>query len=114
MACGVRQGCPRSPLLFVLVADVLLRRLQAQVEGENTTRAFADDVAMVMEDSSNSLQNTIDIYKSFGSFSGLNLNWGKTILIPLWDDSAENQIRYLIRCCEDSSKMEVSAKGIFL
>ena len=62
----------------------------AKVEGENTIRAFADDVAMVLEDSSTSLQNTVDIYENFGLFSGLNLNWRKTVLIPLWDDEQDH------------------------
>ena len=49
MTNGVRQGCPRSPLLCVLVADILLRRLQRCVQGDSIIRAFAYDVAMIIE-----------------------------------------------------------------
>ena len=41
---GVRQGCPLSPILFVLCVDVLLRRLRDELPSA-CIRAFADDNA---------------------------------------------------------------------
>ena len=44
--CGVRQGCPISPLIFATVVDILLRRLVRRYEGI-VLRAFADDIGIV-------------------------------------------------------------------
>ena len=47
---GVRQGCPLSGLLFALCIDVLLEKIDARLHGDEVIGAFADDIAVVVED----------------------------------------------------------------
>ena len=83
MECGVRQGCPLSPLLFAALVDILLRKL-LKAFPTGVTRAFADDIGMVIEEWSKDLGTAHSIFSEFASMSGLDLNIPKTVLIPLW------------------------------
>ena len=47
-AAGVRQGCPASTSLFVIATDPILRALCLRIPRSCVTRAYADDIALVL------------------------------------------------------------------
>ena len=93
---GVRQGCPLSPLLFAVAADVLLRRIQCRVP-DGLIRAYADDTALVHKRIWSVLPDIELIFGDFQRISGLALNIDKTVFVPLSNDSLENVREKLIR-----------------
>ena len=87
---GVRQGCPLSPYLFILGAEILAARirLERNIEGitiyntEHKISQFADDTSLFVKNV-DSITNAIEILRLFGNISGLKLNLGKTKAIWL-------------------------------
>ena len=47
-AAGVRQGCPASTSLFVMVTDPIMRALCLRLPRGCIARAYADDIAVVL------------------------------------------------------------------
>eukprot|EP00972_Heterocapsa_arctica_P056222 8295167-Heterocapsa_arctica.AAC.1 len=45
---GVRQGCPASSSLFVVVTDPIVRALLLRIPRNCMLRAYADDIALVL------------------------------------------------------------------
>ena len=88
MDAGIWQGCPLSPLLFAVVADLLLRKLARSFPDE-LLRAFADDTAMVIKDWWANATAIDSVFEEFGTISGFNLNMPKTVVIPLWPTDFE-------------------------
>jgi len=80
---GLRQGDPLSPMLFILVVDVLNNLfLKAEAEGlvspllstGQRLSLYADDVALFIRPTEEDLQLTKDILRCFGEASGLQTN----------------------------------------
>uniref|UniRef100_A0A670K2L6 Reverse transcriptase domain-containing protein n=1 Tax=Podarcis muralis TaxID=64176 RepID=A0A670K2L6_PODMU len=86
IAKGTRQGCPLSPLLFIMVLEVLLNSIRQNKEikgvrvGQNEykVKAFADDLVVTMEDPMGSAKEVLEEFEQFGKVAGFKLNKKKT------------------------------------
>ena len=76
---GVRQGCPISPLLFVIVFDILLVSLKKKHNPQDLS-GFMDDLGMVLQRAEiiNSLTPT---FKKYEEATGAKLNFNKCFVI---------------------------------
>ena len=94
---SIRQGCPISALLFLLVAEILAIKIRndKNINGINfkneefKVSLMADDATLFLTDIV-SLANSISIFNNFGECSGLKLNLQKTEIIPI--GKAQNNI----------------------
>jgi len=76
---GVKQGCPLSPLLFVLAYDTLIHQLK-QIPGA-TPLAAADDLALGSTHI-DTITNTFPLIDAFTIASGMGINIGKSGILP--------------------------------
>lgn len=89
---SVRQGCPLSPLMFIMAFDVLSLQLQAAVvrksiQGISFARIgvrtlhnmYADDLAALIRALLKYIEEFRRILTWFAELSGLYCDWGKTV-----------------------------------
>ena len=92
---GVRQGCPLSPLLYVLVIELLALQLRQnpnivgfQVGGEKIVSLHYADDAIIVIKQNQCFKEVIKDLKLFEDATGAKVNWEKTegLWIGNWKD----------------------------
>ena len=78
---GVKQGCPLSPIIFALCFDVLLFKLENFRGNKHKDYAYADDLTISTGDFSTVI-GCLHIIKTFSRFSGLGINYKKSVILP--------------------------------
>ena len=86
---GLRQGCPSSALIFIIVAEIMAFNIRndnnlhgikvkhkGQIKSIKITQ-LADDTTIFLG-SKNEVMTALNIIENFGKHSGLMLNQGKT------------------------------------
>jgi len=106
MERGVRQGCPISPLLFILTLELLARdiRKNTKIKGIQVSQESRPiKIKMYADDATLFLSNMIDFrevlsrIKLFSVFSGLLLNKQKSAAIKIGDTSFKNKVKHGIK-----------------
>ena len=116
---GVRQGCPLSPLLYVLVSEVLAVNIRCNPRISGITlpglsplspiSQYADDTSLILS-SDESIQASLEVYDQYEKASGSKLNHGKSK--GLWLGSWRGRLDPPVDL--DWSSFKLKVLGVFI
>jgi hypothetical protein len=116
---GVRQGCPLSAYLFIMVVELLAHQIRRSNNikvikiGDTEIKLvqMADDTTMFVEDP-DSLLNTFKLLKAFEEYAGLRLNKTKTEAMWVGKSINNKQTPLEIKWLKKSTLWEFSSPMI--
>ena len=94
---GVKQGCPLSPLLFVIAIDPFLRAMEKTISPRSLVCGYADDIALVLENPWKEVAAVADLFRILERTSGLTLKQMKCVMIPLWSAWQRGTLTKLVK-----------------
>ena len=110
---GIRQGCPLSPLLYVVIGEALLNALTNCAPG-GTVSGYADDTALVLQSLPRDLPRVQRILQQFETVSGLKIHPQKTVIIPLGDRSPDDVRNFIQKSVPRWSEVQIKEWAIYL
>ena len=113
MSAGVRHGCPLSSLVYVLVTETLLDMIEEEVK-DVLVRAYADDTALPVKDTTESIPELEKLFVEFQDLSGLRINVSKSELVPLNNRGLDANRRHLECIGKSWNNMQVSYSAKYL
>uniref|UniRef100_A0A670JMH3 Reverse transcriptase domain-containing protein n=1 Tax=Podarcis muralis TaxID=64176 RepID=A0A670JMH3_PODMU len=113
---GTRQGCPLSPLLFIMVLEVLLDSIRKKESikgvavGQNQykVKAFADDLVLMAEEPLETATEILEEIEKFGEVAGFIINRKKTKII------AKNMEKTEMEILQQKTGIEIAKKVKYL
>jgi hypothetical protein len=109
---GVRQGCPLSPILFVIAVELMAAKIRQNNKirgiyiGRNEIKLsqFADDTTFFLEPDMNSINTLFNTLNDFAKTTGLKINKEKTEILLLGNTSPTDLDREMRTYIRDSIK----------
>ena len=114
--CGVRQGDPFSPLLYVMVGELLQimvndawrnGTLSLPIETNFTESypiiQYADDTLVILPADEVQIRSFIEILDNFSKFTGLVVNYSKSSMVPInMSDDKAQELANSFNCKKES------------